>query len=358
MERFYRVTLVALEAAQNDRLRIKTDLKLARLWLARQAWDRLERTLTTLKTYCLTEGADQTRGTVLLETYALEISMLDQTDQFTRMKEVYNASLQVTNALPHPRIQGTLRTCGGKMHMKERNWNAATTDFYHAFVAYDEAGVNERIDVLKYLVLANLLGGSTIDPLDAREMRAYRSHPPVATILRLGQAYRANDAWEAERVVQENKELFEQDDVLRDYLGLLLTMLRRQYIVRTSASYATLNLDDLALQLNVTREEAEVLVRELVLDHQLVGRIDAVQGSLVLDSPPSSTVSTEPIVETKKKGIKREKRAKGTDPRTLALQQWLTTLKQGEAALVARTNELYAAEVRVFEERLHPAMFR
>lgn len=41
MEAFYDVTKRALEEAKNERLSVKTDLKLARLWLARKEWTRL-----------------------------------------------------------------------------------------------------------------------------------------------------------------------------------------------------------------------------------------------------------------------------------------------------------------------------
>lgn len=43
MENFYDVTKRALEEARNERLSVKTDLKLARLWLARGEWGRLSK---------------------------------------------------------------------------------------------------------------------------------------------------------------------------------------------------------------------------------------------------------------------------------------------------------------------------
>jgi COP9 signalosome complex subunit 2 len=34
-------------------------------------------------------------------------------------QEIYAASTQVKNAIPHPRIMGVIRECGGKMWMME-----------------------------------------------------------------------------------------------------------------------------------------------------------------------------------------------------------------------------------------------
>lgn len=34
-------------------------------------------------------------------------------------QEIYEKSLRVRSAIPHPRIQGVIRECGGKMYMSE-----------------------------------------------------------------------------------------------------------------------------------------------------------------------------------------------------------------------------------------------
>jgi COP9 signalosome complex subunit 2 len=46
---------------------------------------------------------------------------------------------------------GIIRECGGKMHMAERQWAEAATDFFEAFKNYDEAGNPRRIQCLKYV---------------------------------------------------------------------------------------------------------------------------------------------------------------------------------------------------------------
>jgi COP9 signalosome complex subunit 2 len=47
MEKFYDVTKKALEESKNERLSVKTDLKLARLWLARGEYARLSKVRTS-----------------------------------------------------------------------------------------------------------------------------------------------------------------------------------------------------------------------------------------------------------------------------------------------------------------------
>lgn len=51
------------------------------------------------------------------------------------------------------------------------NWNRASEDFFESFRNYDEAGSPQRIQVLKYLVLANMLMGSEVNPFDSQETK-------------------------------------------------------------------------------------------------------------------------------------------------------------------------------------------
>ncbi|MCO5546874.1 hypothetical protein L7F22_000311 [Adiantum nelumboides] len=161
MEKFYDVTKRALEESKNERLSVKTDLKLARLWLAKGEFVRLSKIIKELRAYCTTADGndDQTKGTILLEIFALEIQMYGMVGNYKKLKETYDATLQVKSAIPHPRIMGVIRECGGRMHMAEKNWEAAQIDFFQAFLNYDEAGSPQRIQVLKYLVLAHMLMG-------------------------------------------------------------------------------------------------------------------------------------------------------------------------------------------------------
>lgn len=83
---------------------------------------------------------------------------------------------------------GVIKECGGKMWMGERmfhlqspymsrpkdttgQWNRASEDFFESFRNYDEAGSPQRIQVLKYLVLANMLTGSEVNPFDSQETK-------------------------------------------------------------------------------------------------------------------------------------------------------------------------------------------
>lgn len=45
--------------------------------------------------------------------------MYSDLKEIRKQKEIYDAAMQVHNAIPHPRVMGVIRECGGKMWMME-----------------------------------------------------------------------------------------------------------------------------------------------------------------------------------------------------------------------------------------------
>ena len=88
MEQFYALTLESFQNTNNERLWLKTNIKLARLWLERKEYRLLSDKLRELHKSCQTpDGSDDpSKGTYSLEIYALEILMYAETRNNKRLK--------------------------------------------------------------------------------------------------------------------------------------------------------------------------------------------------------------------------------------------------------------------------------
>lgn len=88
MERFYDMTLAAFQGTNNERLWLKTNIKLAKLWLDRKEYGRLVKNVRLLHTACQRpDGSDDpSKGTYLLEVYAIEIQMYSETGNNKKLK--------------------------------------------------------------------------------------------------------------------------------------------------------------------------------------------------------------------------------------------------------------------------------
>jgi len=281
---FYETTLTALQEAKNDRLWFKTNLKLGKLWFDREEYTRLQRILRELHKSCQgTDGSDDLRkGTQLLEVYALEIQMHTATKNNKKLKSLYTKALQIKSAIPHPKIMGVIRECGGKMHMAQREWEKARNDFFEAFKNYDEAGVQRRIQCLKYLVLANMLMNSDINPFDSQEAKPYKNDPDIIAMTNLVSAYMRNEIRTFEKLLKQNSRSVMGDAFIRGYIEDLLKNIRTQVLLQIITPYTRIRIAFIADELNITAPEVEQLLVALILDGQIDGHIDQMQQLLLL----------------------------------------------------------------------------
>mmetsp|Transcript_6044 Transcript_6044/g.12312 ORF Transcript_6044/g.12312 Transcript_6044/m.12312 type:complete len:437 (-) Transcript_6044:212-1522(-) len=291
LQEFYETTLKALEDAKNERLWFKTNLKLCKLWFDMKEFARMTRMLKTLHRSCQREDGsdDQKKGTQLLEVYAIEIQMYTEQKNTKKLKQLYQRALSIKSAIPHPRIMGIIRECGGKMHMAERMWAHAHTDFFEAFRNYDEAGAQRRIQCLKYLVLANMLMESEVNPFDAQEAKPYKSDPEILAMTNLVSAYQRNQIGEFERILKSNRRTIMDDPFIRNYIEDLLKNIRTQVLLKLIRPYTRIRIPFISQELNIPEKDVEALLVSLILDNRVLGHIDQVNQLLELGDKAKGT---------------------------------------------------------------------
>lgn len=285
MEKFYSQTLDSFQSTNNERLWLKTNTKLARLWLDQKDYRRLTDKVRELHKACQREDGtdDPSKGTYSLEVYALEILMYAETRNNKRLKALYQRALKVRSAVPHPKIMGIIRECGGKMHMSEENWKEAQSDFFESFRNYDEAGSLQRIQVLKYLVLTTMLMGSDINPFDSQETKPYRNDPRIAAMTELVDAYQRDDIHRYESILQKNKDLL-TDSFIAENIDEVTRSMRTKAVVKLVAPYTRFRLSFIAKQLKISVQEVQDIVGFLIMDKKLRGKINQESGTVEIES--------------------------------------------------------------------------
>ncbi|CAK9304267.1 unnamed protein product [Gordionus sp. m RMFG-2023] len=205
LQEFYEATLQALKEAKNERLWFKTN------------------------TNCQTDDGedDLKKGTQLLEIYALEIQVHTAQRNNKKLKQLYENCLHIKSAIPHPLIMGVIRECGGKMHLREHEFEKAHVDFFEAFKNYDESGSSRRTACLKYLVLANMLMKSGINPFDSQEAKPYKNDPEIIAMTDLVTAYQNGDIVKFESVL-------ERDSSCNDFNNSIITSKDKALVNRIS----------------------------------------------------------------------------------------------------------------------------
>jgi COP9 signalosome complex subunit 2 len=290
IQQVYDITLRSLLEAKNERVWFRTNLKFAKLLFEKEEYNRLAKILRELHKSCEhPDGTDdQKKGSQLVDIYALEIQMYTATKNNKKLKDLYQKALEIKSAIPHPRIMGIIRECGGKMHMSEKEWEKAHTDFFEAFKNYDEAGSPRRIQCLKYLVLANMLALSTINPFDSTEAKPYKNDPEIVAMTNLVGAYERHDIAAFEKILKDNRKTIMDDSFIRMYIEDLLRNIRTQVLLKLLQPYTRIRIPFISKELNIPSADVEALLVSLILDNKIRGAIDQVNQQLELDAAMSS----------------------------------------------------------------------
>jgi COP9 signalosome complex subunit 2 len=152
------------------------------------------------------------------------------------------------------------------MHLREQEFEKAHTDFFEAFKNYDESGSPRRTTCLKYLVLANMLMKSAINPFDSQEAKPYKNDPEILAITNLVSAYQNNDINTFESILKSNQKSIMEDTFIREHIEDLLRNIRTQVLIKLIKPYTKINIQFIAKELNIDQNEVESLLVACILD--------------------------------------------------------------------------------------------
>ncbi|CAI5746087.1 unnamed protein product [Peronospora destructor] len=256
--KMYELTLDKLKDVNNDRL-----------WFSMNTSDGVQ---------------DQSKATSLLDVYALEIQLCVATKNGAKMRVIYPKTLDLDAAVADPRIMGVIREEGGKMYLEEKEWMLAYNEFFESFRNYQEAGNSRATRCLKYVVLANMLASSDINPFDSREAKVYHDVEEIGAMLLLRGAYESNDIVQFEKVLKNPKYKLLSDPIIKRYLDPLLHNIRCQVMKTIVSPYQTIHIESLSKRMNITRKDVEDIAVALIQNLELDAKIDQSRGLLVLQT--------------------------------------------------------------------------
>ncbi|KAL9694710.1 hypothetical protein quinque_013995 [Culex quinquefasciatus] len=126
----------------------------------------------------------------------------------------------ILSAIPHPLSWASPGSVA--VGAREGEFEKVHTDFFEAFNNYDEYGSSRRTTCLKYLVLANVLKRSGINPFDSQEAKPHKNGPEILSMTNLIVSYKNNDIMEFESILRNNRNNTMADPFIREHIENLL----------------------------------------------------------------------------------------------------------------------------------------
>ena len=278
-----------LEQYENTRIWTKVHLKLASFYLQERNFNPLPKLFKQLQK-TLSESSES-QATQSLEVAALEIQYYSETKNNRKLKELYTQTLTIRSAVPHPKITGIIRECGGKMYCFNNDYENARKDFFESFKNYDEAGAPERIRVLKYLVLCNILSSSKINPFESPETKPFKTDPEIVGLTKLMEAYQTENIEEFQIILNKGKDSFLSDSFIKRYIDDVLEEIRIQTILTTCEEFNAIELPLLLLmdKLHINKDQLQLILIKMILDKKLNGVLIDSKQVISLNKQPSTT---------------------------------------------------------------------
>ena len=142
----------------------------------------------------------------------------------------------------------------------------------------------------------------------------YQEEKEIVAMQSLRSAYEANDLVTFERTLENKANRILADPFIMSYVAPLRRRMREQVLLALVKPYRRIRVAFLARELRLDVAEVETLLVDMILDRRIFGKIDQINGFLLLGGDQSSV-----------KSKKYE-----------ALQQWSTSLQSLSSSLSSK----------------------
>ncbi|CAD7956054.1 unnamed protein product [Amoebophrya sp. A25] len=220
-----------------------------------------------------------------IEIYAVELQYLALVQDHERLKMLYPKTIELSSAIADPRNLAVIRECGGRyLYMRERQWQLAYNELFEAFQTYQATGNAPKAKLmLKFLVLANMLSESDINPFNSREAKVYAEDPEIKALMQLRQSL---EEFSIEKLDQ-NLFLLTEDVLLAEYKEELESCTRSRIAAHLLQPYRSMRLQNLAGELNVNMEKTLQILGSLIRSGKVKGSIDEVKQLVLMEKKPT-----------------------------------------------------------------------
>ena len=273
----------------NDRLWLKININKLNILLENREFDKCSG-LIELINHTLLRVSETTRNSYSLEVIAAEIEYYSQLNRasLSELNQLYRKSMTITTAVTHPKIMGTIRECGAKVHFYRGNYEKARLEFYECFKNFDETGSPLKKKILKYLALCSMLAENEVNPFESQETQTYSQLSEYTNLILLIKCYDELDLQGFNKIIAkinaENDPL-SNDEIFNFASNRILENLRSKIIINLLKSYRIIKFDYIAKKLNINEEQLEEMILKLASNGKLLNaKLDFVGRYIEIDS--------------------------------------------------------------------------
>ena len=278
---------------RGDGLWFKGKIMLAKIFLENKNVDKLKQALQSLLEVHESGSVQVGADLYLFELLAVELGYYELKGMAFAMQNAYDRVVEFASksAIQDPSVMGYIYETGAKLDMAKQQWSSAYDKFSESFRAYQESGKDRSKQVLKFVLLANMLGVISINPFDSREAKALEEDAEIKPMVQLRKAFDDRDVIAFECLLR-NKAISE-DDYIVDFARQLLKNMQKKVLEEVLAPFNRVRLSYLSEKLGgIPIDDVEQLLRELLFEKHLPFKIDILSMTLIKQTPEAADDKT------------------------------------------------------------------
>ncbi|EAR89485.2 PCI-domain protein (macronuclear) [Tetrahymena thermophila SB210] len=301
-QKAFEIILHYLKEKQMIQLWFNASLKLAKIYFESGDFQNLNDVTSQIKASCtLPDGSDDPKKSeYLLEVYSIEIRVLINQKRKKELKEVYSKTKRLSSTINDPKIMAVIKETSGKMLMFEKNYKLAEQELLESFKYYQDIGNTNAKLLLKYVVLASILSGSTINPFDNKEAKVYKEDREIIAMQNLRYAYETKNINLFNMTIVDRTSKILEDEFMKDFIDELKRVISLEKITRMIIPYERIKISYISKQLQVTEAVVEIYLMQLILEKKINGYIDSEEGYF-----ENSNYLKDPLEKSKEESIEK-----------------------------------------------------
>lgn len=203
------------------------------------------------------DSKDETLKSVHLQLIIMNIQILKSEGKTVEIKNLYLEAnkLMKDQVFEDKFLTGIINEEGGKICMRQKDFNQALQKFKFAFHSYKDSGSVEAVTVLKYAYMMSMLVKDRSIIMTVQEASPYKNDQSLMNIVRLYEAFEAlninlvNSIWKKD-IVGKEKDMF-----IKENLDDILYNIRINYIVKKLQGYKNCKFNGLKDELGIQEKE-------------------------------------------------------------------------------------------------------
>ncbi len=256
--------LQILKDKNMEREYLDTGRDYCKILLKTKKYDILKDLIPELLNVC-EKSNDEIYKNIKLELLVIKIDLCKISNDLSTIKELYleAKTLMKEQIFDDKRLSAIINEEGGKIDLRQKEYDKALQKFKVAFHNYKESGDNQAISVLKYAFLASLITRDKSIIVSPEEAKIFQNDKNLNSMVKLYEAYESMDINLINSIWNNEIKKNEKDPFIIEKLNEILYNIRLNFVINKLKAYQFCKFDTISNELGINQKELIPMIMKI-----------------------------------------------------------------------------------------------